>query len=199
MASTRTPGLNPAFGRATFALTMLGLSRLQRNRQTDPPNPSQLSATPPLSSEKGFEPMRYIVLGMLARYGDAEAAVVDLEHAGIVGEQVELITDIDQDVRTANTPDEPSTVPSRSHHSLIARLFGSGGPLENVDVRDESGEMPNYIGRQEFYANHVKAGGAVVVVRTSTEQAANQAATILEAHGSRTPGQKYRSVVRSID
>ena len=56
--------------------------------------------------------MQYIVVGILGSYTDAEAAVSDLELAGIVGEQVEVISDIDQDARTANTPGEPSTVPS---------------------------------------------------------------------------------------
>jgi len=141
--------------------------------------------------------MQYMVVGILGRYGDAERAVLDLERVGIVGEQVEVITDIDEDVRTANTPGERSTKPpSESHRSRLARLFGTGDTLEKTDVRDESGEMPNYIGEQEFYANHVKAGGVVMVVRTSTEGSAKQAAAILEDHGARTPGQKYRPVVR---
>jgi hypothetical protein len=142
--------------------------------------------------------MQYMVVGIFGSYGDAEAAVMDLEQTGIVGEQVEVITDIDEDVRTAHTPGERSTVPAEPHHSRIARLFGVGGPLEKADVRDESGEMPNYIGQQEFYASHVKTGGAVMVVRTSTEQSANRAAAIVQAHGARTPGQKYRPVVRRI-
>jgi hypothetical protein len=137
---------------------------------------------------------QYMVVGILKNYGAAESAVADLEHAGIVGNQVEVITDIDEDERTANTPGERSTVPHESSHGRLAKLFGA----TNEDVRDESGQMPDYIFRQEFYANHVKAGGAVMVVRTSTEQSANQAAGILETHGARSLGEKHKPVVRKI-
>jgi hypothetical protein len=143
--------------------------------------------------------MQYAVVGILARYEDAEEAVLDLETAGIVGEQVEVITNIDRDSRTANTPGEPSTKTPEPHHNWIARLFGAGGSLEKAEVRDASGEQPNYIGEQEFYATHVKEGGAVVVVRTPTELLANRAAAILRDHGARTPGQKEGPAVRRTD
>ncbi len=39
--------------------------------------------------------MQYMVIGMFGKYADAEAAVLDLESEGIVGEQVEVISDID--------------------------------------------------------------------------------------------------------
>lgn len=143
--------------------------------------------------------MQYVVVGILGSYADAEAAVRDLESAGIVGEQVEVISDIDEDARTANTPGEPSTKPHELPHSRIARLFGAGGPLEKPEVRDLSGEQPNYIGEQEFYATHVRQGGAVMIVRTSEEQPASRAAAILRAHGARTPGRKDGPAVRRFD
>ena len=143
--------------------------------------------------------MKFMVVGIFKTYGDAEGAVRDLELAGIVGEQVEVISDIDQDARTANTPGEPSTKAHESHHSRIARLFGAGGPLEEPEVRDVPGEQPNYIGRQEFYASHLKQGGAVLIVRTPTEPPAKRASEILRDHGARTPGQKDGPAVRRID
>ncbi len=143
--------------------------------------------------------MQYVIVGILDSYADAEAAIQDLESAGIVGEQVEVISDIDEDARTANTPGEPSTKPHASQHNWIARLFGAGGPLVKPEVRDLSGEQPNYIGDQEFYANHVKQGGAVMIVRTSTEQSASRAAAILRDHGARTPGSKDGPTFRRID
>jgi hypothetical protein len=143
--------------------------------------------------------MKYVIFGILGSYGDAEAAVQDLELAGIMGEQVEVISDIDEDARTANTPGEPLTNSSEPHHSWIARLFGAGRAREKREVRDVSGEQPNYIGEQEFYASHIKQGGAVVVVRTTAEQAANRAAAILHEHGARTPGSKDGPVVRRIE
>jgi hypothetical protein len=112
--------------------------------------------------------MRYVIVGILDTYADAEAAVQDLDLAGIMGEQVEVISDIDEDARTADTPGEPSTKPHAAKANWIARLFGAGDPLAKPAVRDLSGEQPNYIGDQEFYAPHVKQGGAVMIVRTST-------------------------------
>ena len=98
-----------------------------------------------------------------------------------------------------DTPGEPSTRPREPHSSRIARLFGAGGPLEKPDVRDLSGEQPNYIGEQEYYANHVKQGGAVMVVRTSAEQSADRAAAILQGHSAHTPGHKDGPAVRRVD
>lgn len=143
--------------------------------------------------------MKYVVVGMFERYAQAESTVEDLEAAGIVGDQVEIISDLDEDVRTADTPHEPQTKPRESHHSRLARLFGRGGPLTKPAVRDESGEMPNYIGEQEFYATHVKQGGAVMVVRTASEQSATRAAAILGDHNAHAPGKKDRPTVRHIE
>ena len=143
--------------------------------------------------------MQYVIVGILKSYGDAEAAVEDLEVAGIDGNQVEVITDIDEDARTANTPGEPFTKPEKPHRNWIERLFGAGGPLEKSEARDESGEQPNYIGEQEFYANHIKQGGAVIIVRTTAEQPADRAVAILRDHGARTPGQKDGPAIRRIE
>lgn len=138
---------------------------------------------------------QFMVVGLFPRYGVAERTIQDLEQAGIVGEQVEVITDIDEDARTESTPGERSTKPPGSYHSKLARLFRH---QPKPDVRDEAGEMPNYIGEQEFYTSHVKEGGAVLVVRTSTEQVANRAAAILQDHGAHTPNQKSVTI-RRID
>jgi hypothetical protein len=143
--------------------------------------------------------MQYIVVGIFGNHADAEEAVLDLDLAGIVGEQVEVINDIDIDARTANTPGEAATKPHEPHRSRIARLFGAGGPLETPEVRDLSGDQPNFIGEQEFYVNHLKQGGAVIVIRTPAEQTANQAAAILHEHGARTPGRKDGPVVRHVE
>jgi hypothetical protein len=143
--------------------------------------------------------MQYVIVGILASYREAEDAVEDLEEAGIKGGQVEVISEIDEDARTANTPGEPATKSGAAHHGWIARLFGAGGALEKREVRDESGTQPDYIGEQEFYASHVKQGGAVVIVRASLEQAANRAAAILQEHGARTPGSKEGPAIRRIE
>ena len=143
--------------------------------------------------------MKFVTVGILDSYGEAESAVEDLEQAGIKGGQAEVISEMDEDARTADTPGEPSTKSVASHHGWMARLFGKGGALEKREVRDESGTQPDYIGDQEFYASHVKQGGAVVIVHTTTEQAANRAAAILLEHGARTPGSKDGPAIRRIE
>jgi hypothetical protein len=143
--------------------------------------------------------MKFVIVGILASYEDAEDAVEDLEKAGIMGGQVEVISDMDEDARTADTPGEPKTKSGEPHEGWIARLFGAGGPLTKRDVRDESGMQPDYIGEQEFYASHVKQGGAMVIVRVTTEQAANRAAAILQEHGARNPGSKDGPAIRRIE
>ena len=142
--------------------------------------------------------MQFQVVGLFGNYGDAEAAVRDLETAGITGEQVEVISDIDEDVRTANMAGEPSTKTREPHQSKLARLFGSGGPDRNTGVSADAGEQPDFIGDQVFYANHIKKGGTVLVIRTRTEPPANRAAEILHNNGARTPGHKDGPAVERI-
>ena len=134
--------------------------------------------------------MQFTIVGFFETYGAAEAAVTDLEMAGIVGEQVEMISDTDEDTRTADTPGEPATKFHEPSQGRIKSTLGTNDKLERRDVRDVSGEQPDYIGDQEFYANHVKQGGAVLIVRPSSEESANRAAAILHNHGARTPGKK---------
>jgi hypothetical protein len=143
--------------------------------------------------------MKFVIVGILASYGEAEDAVEDLEEAGIKGGQVEVISEIDEDARTADTPGEPTTKSGERQPTWIARLFGAGGALAKRDVRDDPGTQPDYIGEQEFYASHVKQGGAVVIVRTTAEQAANRAAAILQEHGARNPGSKDGPAIRRIE
>jgi hypothetical protein len=143
--------------------------------------------------------MQYIVTGILASFVEAETAVRDLELAGIVGEQVEVISDIAHDSRTANMPGEPLTKTEEHHRSSIARIFGSSADMERSDVRDIPGRQPNYIGEQEFYANHLRQGGAVMIVRTDNEPTASRAAEILRDHGARTPGRKDGPAIARVD
>jgi hypothetical protein len=118
--------------------------------------------------------------------------------AGIVGEQVEVITDIDQDVRTANTPGEPTTQNPEPHQSKLARLFRSSGSPKHDGVTADAGEQRDFIGDQVFYANHIRQGGTVLVVRTRTEPPARSAAEILHNNGARTPGKKDGPAVTPI-
>jgi hypothetical protein len=143
--------------------------------------------------------MKYVIVAILDSYGAAEDAVEDLEEAGIKGGQVEVISEPDEDTRTANTPGEPATKSAEAGRGWIARLFGTGGAPEKRQVRADSGTQPDYIDEQEFYASHVKQGGAVIVVRATTEQAANRGAAILREHGARTPGSKDGPFIRRME
>jgi hypothetical protein len=105
--------------------------------------------------------MQEAIVGVFESYEMAEAAVSDLELVGIVGGQVELISDADEDARTVRSTDD----------------------LSDAGVRDVSGRMPDYIGEQEFYATHVKQGRAVLIVRPSSSKAAEDASTVLKNHG----------------
>ena len=138
--------------------------------------------------------MRAALIGLFDTYGQAEAAVLDLELAGIVGEEVEMVSDVDRDLRA----EELGVKPHESIRDRVERaLHGlrSGGQREirgdDAEVHDDSGEMPNYIGEQEFYATHVKQEGAILVVRPPSETLAARAEAILKDHGSKTRDGKH--------
>jgi hypothetical protein len=139
----------------------------------------------------------YVVVGILKHYRAAEEAIQDLELAGITGGAIEVIRDIDDDARVADTPGEAATKPAKAHPDWLARLFGKGGALEPV-VTADSGTQPDYIGDQVFYATHVKNGGVVLVIRTPVEVVANRAAGILKDHGARNPGTQDGPAVRKV-
>jgi hypothetical protein len=105
--------------------------------------------------------MKETVVGVFESYRQAEETVSDLELVGIMGEQVELISDADEDSRTVRPTDHPA----------------------EEGVRDVPGQMPEYIGEQEFYATHVRQGRSVLVVRLSNHDRAEQASTIMRDRG----------------
>lgn len=111
--------------------------------------------------------MHQQIVAVFDSYGEAESAVRDLELAGIVGEQVEIIGNTDEDIRTAD-------LPAAKKHS------------GRDDVRDDPGDQPAYVGRQEFYATHVREGRTVLIVR-GTAPVAKTAKGILAGHGGKAP------------
>ncbi|HEX4075605.1 MAG TPA: hypothetical protein VHX49_09420 [Candidatus Acidoferrales bacterium] len=131
--------------------------------------------------------MHTALIGLFDKYEQAEAAVQDLGLAGVVGEEIEVISDVDEDARAEALGFQP-------HEGIgerIARMLKGwrkpgtkdGGDTE---VHDDPGDMPNYIGEQEFYATHVKKEGAILVVRTPSRTLAGLAEAILKDHGSKT-------------
>ena len=127
------------------------------------------------------------VVGVFESYADSEATLQDLELAGIVGEQVEVIRNLDQDDRTAQLGDEVESGANRKE-GLLERAEHAlhKHPEPKDDVRDDSGDQPQYIGRQEFYATHVREGHTVVIVR-GPNSLAERARGILDGHGAKAP------------
>jgi hypothetical protein len=125
--------------------------------------------------------MHTTVIGLFDTYGQAESAVMDLETAGIVGEEVEVISDPDRDARA----EALGMKPRESLRERIARVFGRPAKPAGSEVHDTPGEMPNYIGDQEFYATHVRNEGAVMVVRIANKNLVHLAEAILDKHGSK--------------
>jgi hypothetical protein len=126
--------------------------------------------------------MHTTVIGVFHSYGQAEAAVRDLELSGIVGEQVELISDTGRDA----TAESLGAKPPETFRDRIARAFGHPAKPDTRAVHDTSGDMPDYIGKQEFYATNVRDEGAVLVVRVPNHDLAGVAEAILKKNGSVT-------------
>jgi hypothetical protein len=139
--------------------------------------------------------MHTTVIGLFDSYGQAEAAVLDLELTGIVGEAVEVISDVDRDETAVSLGKKPR----ESFRDRVAHVFGrSEAPAAN-QVHDTPGDMPDYIGEQEFYATHVRDEGAVMVVRVANDDLAEVAGAILKKHGSKTRDGKDGVTTREED
>lgn len=126
--------------------------------------------------------MHTVLIALFDRYGQAEAAMRDLELAGIVGEEVEVVSDVDRDARAESLGFHPS---DGVRERVVRALRGLREPGAQ-EVHDDSGDMPNYIGEQEFYATHVKQEGAILIVRPPSAALADRAEAILKEHGSKT-------------
>jgi len=126
--------------------------------------------------------MHRALIALFDRYDQAEAATQDLELAGIVGGAVELVSDVDRDARAENLGFHPD---DGIRERVKRALRGLREPAAR-EVHDDSGDMPDYIGEQEFYATHVKQEGAILVVRPRSDALAARAEAILNEHGSRT-------------
>jgi hypothetical protein len=133
--------------------------------------------------------MKTVLIGLFQRYEDAEAAVRDLELAGLAGGEIEVVSDADRDARAEALGFEPRThesVGERIANALHGLRKPAAGGVDGMEVHDESGEMPDYIGEQEFYAEHVKKEGAILFVRPPSQMLAEAAEGILKNYGSET-------------
>jgi hypothetical protein len=127
------------------------------------------------------------LIGLFDTYGQAEAAIQDLELVGIVGEEVEVVSDVDRDLRSEELGFHPhENIRERVARALHGLRTRGAKELLGEEVHDDPGDMPNYIGEQEFYAAHVKQEGAILVVRPPSQILAARAEAILKEHGSKT-------------
>lgn len=106
------------------------------------------------------------VVGFFDTYREAEEVVRDLELAGIVGEQVELVSAVDEEVPFAG--DEEKTSSATRKGKVTAHDY--------------------YVEDPEFFAGKSRGGRAAVIVRPVSSEVAETAAALFRSHGAQSPG-----------
>ncbi len=105
------------------------------------------------------------VVGFFNTYGEAADVVRDLELAGIVGEQVELVSAAEEEVP-----------------------FATGGEKSSSAVRKRDRAAHDYyVEDPEFFAGESRRGRAAVIVRPVNSQVAETAAALFRSHGAESP------------
>jgi hypothetical protein len=122
--------------------------------------------------------MRKIVLGMVDSYGDAEQIVEQLEREGIVGNEVQVISDPDDEV--LGFGDEAAKPRPEGFAEKIRHFFGS----LSHSGRNQDAFHPD---DPEIYASHVRQGRAVIMVSSPDEAEADRAAEVLRLSGAYDP------------
>ena len=136
--------------------------------------------------------MARVIVGVFHTYSSSQAAVRDLEIAGITGEQVEVISGADEDVRGVDAGlDAPH---SESIAERIAHFFRGLTGSEAHRVHDY------YVEDQEFYAGEVRQGRTMLIVRPPSDREADIASEVMRSHGGAgVTGEKMPSAVREND
>ncbi len=106
------------------------------------------------------------VVGFFDTYGEAADVVRDLELAGIVGEQVELVSAADEEVPFAD--DEEKTRSAKRKRKGAAHDY--------------------YMEDAEFFAGESRGGRAAVIVRPVNSEVAETAAALFRSHGAQSRG-----------
>jgi hypothetical protein len=105
------------------------------------------------------------VVGLFDTYGEAADVVRDLELAGIVGEQVELVSAAEEEVP-----------------------FGTGSEKSRSATRKRDRAAHDYyVEDPEFFAGESRRGRAAVIVRPVNPQVAETAAALFRSHGAESP------------
>ncbi|HXU22108.1 MAG TPA: hypothetical protein VN788_16110 [Verrucomicrobiae bacterium] len=109
--------------------------------------------------------MSKTVMGFFDTYGEAADVVRDLELAGIVGEQVELVSAAEEEVPFAEGSKKSSSAKRKA----------------KAAAHDYYAEDP------EFFAGESRGGRAAVIVRPVNSQVAETAAALFRSHGAESP------------
>lgn len=137
--------------------------------------------------------MGRVIVGVFHTYSQAQAAVRDLEvTAGITGEQVEVISGADEDVRGVDAGlDRPHP---QSIGERIAHFFRGLTGSQSHRVHDY------YVEDQEFYAGEVRQGRTMLIVRPPSDREADVAIEVMRSHGGASvTGKKKLTVDRESD
>ncbi|MGH9692383.1 MAG: hypothetical protein ACRD4C_15105 [Candidatus Acidiferrales bacterium] len=119
--------------------------------------------------------------------------VRDLEVAGIVGEEVEVVSGAEEEIGPgADLPSESEC--GKGMGGKIASLFDSLAGARKNEPHDY------YVEDLEFYAGELRQGRALVIVRVADEQVANRAASVLRMQGAKSmSGDEGPSVIWERD
>jgi hypothetical protein len=123
--------------------------------------------------------MEKIIVGMADSYGTAESIVEDLELAGIVGNQVEVITDLDDEV--TGFEGKEGQAPREGFVERIRQFFHSHSRAEKNVAHDYYVEDP------ESYVSKVREGRSLVIVRLPDGMEGDRAVEILRGYGAVDP------------
>ena len=135
--------------------------------------------------------MAQVVVGVFHTYSQAQAAVRELEISGITGEQVEVISGANEDVRGIEATGSGAEHSRDSLGERIAHFFRALTGSEHQRVHDY------YVEDQEFYAGEVRQGRTMLIVRPLSERDADTAVDVMRTHGGAgVTGKKQPSVTR---
>lgn len=123
--------------------------------------------------------MRKTVVGMVDSYGDAERIVEQLEFESIVGSEVEVVKNAQDEITGFGGQPAES-----SHERFVERIRRLLHPLRHSDKnqgRDRPSEDP------EPYVSQVRNGRTLIFVRVPDVPEADRAAELLRANGASDP------------
>lgn len=105
------------------------------------------------------------VVGLFGTYGEAADVVRDLELAGIVGEQVEMVSAAEEEVPFADDEEKKRSATRKGKRAA----------------------HDYYVEDPEFFAGEARGGRAAVIVRPVNSQVAETAVALFRSHGAESP------------